>query len=85
MLKLTLPEENNLYIDCVNHEKTLRVVALSGGYSREEANKRLYNQKGMIASFSRALSEGLSVNQSDDEFDDMLRKSIKQICEASRT
>ena len=85
MLKLTLPEKNNLYIDCVNHEKILRVVALSGGYSREEANKRLYNQKGMIASFSRALSEGLSVNQSDDEFDDMLRKSIKQICEASRT
>jgi|TARA_B100001250_G_scaffold394141_1_gene397656 fructose-bisphosphate aldolase class I len=85
ILKLTLPEENNLYLDCVNHEKTLRVVALSGGYSREEANKRLYNQKGMIASFSRALSEGLSVNQSDDEFNIMLEESIKQICKASRT
>ncbi|MEL7373423.1 MAG: fructose bisphosphate aldolase, partial [Pseudomonadota bacterium] len=60
MLKLTLPEEDNLYADCVSHPRVLKVVALSGGYSREEANDRLSRQNGMVASFSRALSEGLS-------------------------
>ena len=85
MLKLTLPEQDNLYSDCIAHARVLRVVALSGGYSRQEANQRLSRQNGMIASFSRALSEGLSVKQSDDEFDAMLNDSIQSIFEASKT
>lgn len=85
MLKLTLPEVDNLYSDCVNHANVLRVVALSGGYSRDEANARLARQNGMVASFSRALSEGLSAQQSDEEFNAMLDASIQSIYEASRT
>jgi len=85
MLKLTLPEEDNLYTDCQNHKNTVRVVALSGGYPREESNTRLSRQKGMIASFSRALSEGLNVNQTATEFDKMLDGSIESIFQASRT
>ena len=85
MLKLTLPEAENFYSDCINHEKTLRVVALSGGYSREDSNRRLTAQQGMIASFSRALSEGLHVDQSQDAFDAMLDSSIESIFQASRT
>ncbi|MEM7610572.1 MAG: fructose bisphosphate aldolase [Pseudomonadota bacterium] len=85
MLKLTLPEQDNLYLDCVNHPNVLKVVALSGGYSREEANERLARQHGMIASFSRALSEGLSAQQSDDEFNATLDASIQAIVDASST
>ena len=85
MLKLTLPEENNLYRDCIEHPNVVRVVALSGGYSREEANRRLALQHGMVASFSRALSEGLSAQQSEAEFNAMLDKSIGSIFEASRS
>jgi fructose-bisphosphate aldolase class I len=69
MLKLTLPEKDNLYADCVAHPNVARVVALSGGYSREEANDRLSRQNGMVASFSRALAEGLSAQQTEEEFD----------------
>ena len=85
MLKLTLPETDNFYQECVNHPNVLRVVALSGGYSREEANGRLSRNNGVIASFSRALVEGLSAQQSDDEFDGMLGSSIASICAASIT
>ena len=85
MLKLTLPEEDGLYADCVAHPNVARVVALSGGYSREEANDRLSRQNGMVASFSRALSEGLSVQQSEDEFNAMLDASIASIVAASNT
>jgi fructose-bisphosphate aldolase, class I len=83
MLKLTLPEKDNLYADCVAHPNVARVVALSGGYSREEANDRLSRNNGMVASFSRALSEGLQKQQSEDEFNAMLDSSIAAICEAS--
>ncbi len=85
MLKLTLPEQDNLYADCIAHDRCLKVVALSGGYSREEANARLARQAGMVASFSRALSEGLSAQQSDDEFNSTLDASIQSIFDASRT
>jgi len=85
MLKLTLPEKDNLYADFVAHPNVARVVALSGGYSREEANDRLSRQNGMVASFSRALAEGLKVQQSDDEFNAMLDASIASIFEASST
>ena len=85
MLKLTLPEKDNLYADCVAHPNVARVVALSGGYSREEANDRLSRQNGMVASFSRALSEGLSVQQSAEEFDTTLDSSLDSICKASAT
>jgi len=85
MLKLTLPEEDNFYADFVKHPKVLRVVALSGGYSRDEANDRLRQNHGVIASFSRALAEGLSAQQSDAEFNAMLDKSIQSIFEASNT
>ncbi|MEO0575107.1 MAG: fructose bisphosphate aldolase [Pseudomonadota bacterium] len=85
MLKLTLPDEDNLYHDCVTHPRVLKVVALSGGYSREEANARLHRQTGMIASFSRALSEGLSAQQSDDDFNATLDSSIQAIADASST
>ena len=85
MLKLTLPEQDNFYDSCISHPQVLRVVALSGGYSREEANRRLANNHGMVASFSRALSEGLSAQQSDDEFNAMLDDSIESIVQASRT
>ncbi len=85
MLKLTLPEEDNLYADCIKHPNVVRVVALSGGYSRDEANARLARQNGMVASFSRALSEGLSAQQSDEEFNATLNASIQSIYDASKT
>ena len=85
MLKLTLPETDNLYLDCIEHPKTLRVVALSGGYSREESNARLAKQNKMVASFSRALTEGLTRQQSDDEFNSLLDQSIQSIVDASNT
>lgn len=85
MLKLTLPEKDDLYQDCVQHPNVVRVVALSGGYSRDEANDRLGRQHGMVASFSRALAEGLSAQQSDDEFNAMLDASIQSIFDASKT
>jgi fructose-bisphosphate aldolase class I len=85
MLKLTLPEQNNFYADFVKHPKVLRVVALSGGYSRDEANNRLRRNHGVVASFSRALAEGLSAQQSADEFNATLDKSIQSIFEASNT
>ncbi len=85
MLKLTLPEEDNFYRDFVEHKAVIRVVALSGGYSREKANEKLSNNNGIIASFSRALSEGLSAQQSDDEFTTMLNNSIEAIYQASST
>ena len=85
MLKLTLPEKDGLYADCVAHPNVARVVALSGGYAREEANDRLSRQIGMVASFSRALSEGLSAQQSGDEFNATLDASIASISAASAT
>jgi len=85
MLKLTLPEKDDLYADFVAHPNIARVVALSGGYSREEANERLSRQHGMVASFSRALSEGLSAQQTADEFDATLDASIASIAAASAT
>ncbi|HEY6533649.1 MAG TPA: fructose bisphosphate aldolase [Acidimicrobiales bacterium] len=85
MLKLTLPEQDGFYADLVAHPKVLRVVALSGGYSRDEANARLARNPGVIASFSRALTEGLSAQQSDAEFDSALDSTIQSIFEASRT
>ena len=83
MLKLTLPETANLYKPLVDHPRVMRVVALSGGYSRDEACRRLAENTGMIASFSRALTEGLSAQQSDAEFDAALAASIDSICAAS--
>jgi fructose-bisphosphate aldolase class I len=85
MLKLTLPEQDDFYADCIRHPKVLRVIALSGGYAREEANDRLRRNHGMVASFSRALVEGLSAQQSDAEFNAMLDGSIQSIFEASNT
>jgi fructose-bisphosphate aldolase class I len=85
MLKLTIPDVDNLYADLVKHPRVLKVVALSGGYSREEANKRLARQNGMIASFSRALSEGLTAQQSDAEFNKSLDTAIESIYQASKT
>lgn len=85
LFKLTLPEEDNLYAPLVRHPKVLRVLALSGGYRREEANSRLTKQHGVVASFSRALTEGLSIRQSDDEFDQVLDASIQSIFDASNT
>lgn len=83
MFKLTLPEEDNLYHDLCDDPHTVRVVALSGGYSRKEANERLSRNKDMIASFSRGLSEGLLVSLSDEEFNKMLDESIETIYQAS--
>lgn len=85
MLKLTLPEEDNFYSGLVESEKILRVVALSGGYSREEANARMSRNSGVVASFSRALTEGLSAQQSQTEFDSLLNSSIQSIFDASNT
>jgi len=85
MLKLTLPEQNDLYFDLITHPKVVRVVALSGGYSQEEADERLRRDHGMVASFSRALLEGLSAQQSDTEFNAVLEKSIQSIFDASNT
>ena len=83
MLKLTLPEQDDFYTELVEHPKVLKVVALSGGYSREEGNNRLRRQHGVVASFSRALVEGLFAQQSDKEFDDLLDAAIQSIFEAS--
>jgi fructose-bisphosphate aldolase class I len=85
MLKLTLPSQDNFYSDLVAHPRVIRVVALSGGYARDEANKMLAKNNGVIASFSRALTEGLSAQQSDKEFDDALDKAVQGIYEASNT
>jgi fructose-bisphosphate aldolase class I len=85
MLKLTLPEQDGFYASCIAHPNVLKVVALSGGYSRDEANQRLASQHGMVASFSRALSEGLSAQQSDEEFNQVLDTSIDSIFQASIT
>ena len=83
ILKLTLPEQNDLYYPCVKHKNIARVVALSGGYSRDIANKRLAENQGVIASFSRALTEGLSASQSDETFNATLASSINEIYQAS--
>ncbi len=85
MLKLTLPEEDGFYRELIEHPNVLKVVALSGGYSREESNERLARQHGMVASFSRALTEGLTAQQSDADFDAALDESIGSIFEASTT
>ena len=85
MLKLTLPEEDNFYAEFLKNPKVLKVVALSGGYSREEANERLRRNQGVVASFSRALLEGLTAQQSDEEFDALLDSAIQSIYEASST
>jgi fructose-bisphosphate aldolase class I len=85
MLKLTLPERDDFYLEFIRHPKVLRVVALSGGYSRQEANDRLRRNHGLVASFSRALVEGLSAQQSDAEFNAMLDKFIQSIFDASNT
>lgn len=85
MLKLTLPSEDNFYQDLIAHKNVVRVVALSGGYSRDDANVMISRNNGMIASFSRALAQGLSFQQSDDEFNTMIGESIASIYEASKT
>jgi fructose-bisphosphate aldolase, class I len=85
MLKLTLPERDNFYAELVRHPKALKVVALSGGYSREEGNRRLRRNRGVVASFSRAVVEGLSVQQSDAAFNALLDSTIQSIYEASIT
>lgn len=83
ILKLTLPDKLNLYQDLLHHRSVLRIAALSGGYSRVEANRRLQENVGVIASFSRALTEGLNIHQSQDEFDRLLAESIESIYTAS--
>ena len=85
MFKLTLPEQDDCYLEFVKHPKVLKVVALSGGYSRAEANERLVRNHGVVASFSRALVEGLSARQSDAEFDAQLDSAIQSTYEASIT
>ncbi len=85
MLKLTLPDNDDLYAEFVKHPRVVRVVALSGGYSREEGNQRLRRNHGVVASFSRALVEGLSAQQSDAEYSALLDASIRSIFEASNT
>jgi fructose-bisphosphate aldolase, class I len=85
MLKLSIPTVDGFYSDLMAHPKVLRVVALSGGYSRDEADALLARNPGLIASFSRALTEGLRRDQSDDEFDEMLDKAIASIYAASLT
>jgi fructose-bisphosphate aldolase, class I len=85
MLKLTLPNQDNLYAECIAHPRVLKVVALSGGYSRDEANARLARQHNMVASFSRALTEGLTAQQSDAEFNAALDRAIESIFQASNT
>lgn len=85
MLKLTLPSQDGFYSPLIAHDRVIRVVALSGGYSRDEANAKLSQNPGMIASFSRALSEGLSVDQSDDDFSKTLGIAIDAIAQASAT
>ena len=83
MLKLTLPEQDDLYFDLIRHPRVVRVVALSGGYSQEDADNRLRRDHGMVASFSRALLEGLTAQQTDAEFNSVLEKSIQRVFDAS--
>jgi fructose-bisphosphate aldolase class I len=85
MLKLTLPEHDDFYAACIRHPNVVRVVALSGGYTRAEANTRLRRNHGMVASFSRALVEGLTAQQSDAEFNALLDTYVQSIFEASST
>lgn len=85
MLKLTLPEQDNFYAELIAHPRVLKVVALSGGYSRDVANDKLSGNKGMIASFSRALTQGLSAQQADSDFNSELDKTIQAIYDASNT
>ena len=85
MLKLTLPEQADFYVELVRHPKVVRVVALSGGYTRDEANDRLRKNHGIVASFSRALLQGLSAQQTDSEFNTVLDASIQTIYEAPVT
>ena len=85
MLKITLPEQADFYAELVKHPKVLKVVALSGGYSRQEGNDRLRRNHGVVASFSRALVEGLTAHQSDAQFDAMLDAAVQSIYEASIT
>jgi fructose-bisphosphate aldolase class I len=85
MLKLTLPEHDDCYAACVSHPNVVRVVALSGGYTRDEANNRLRRNHGIVASFSRALVEGLTAQQSDAEFNALLDAYAQSIFEASNT
>ena len=85
MLKLTLPELDDFYRPCIEHPAVLKVVALSGGYTRQDANARLARNHGMVASFSRALVEGLAAQQSDEEFNVGLDRSIESIFQASMT
>jgi fructose-bisphosphate aldolase, class I len=85
MLKITLPEEDDFYADCVKHPNVLKVVALSGGYSLKEGNDRLRRNHGVIASFSRALLDGLLLQQSDEEYNAVLDATIQSIYEASNT
>ena len=83
MFKITLPEKANLYKEVIEHKNVVRVVALSGGYTREKANEMLAQNSGVVASFSRALVEGLNVHQSDSEFDKLLDESIESVYQAS--
>jgi fructose-bisphosphate aldolase class I len=85
ILKLTLPDQDNFYADFLSHQKVVRVLALSGGYTRAEANDRLRRNHGVVASFSRALVEGLAAQQSDAAFNSQLDQSIQSIYEASIT
>ena len=85
MLKLTLPEQGDFYSECVNHPNVVRVVALSGGYTQQEGNNRLRKNHGIVASFSRALVEGLTAQQSDAEYNALLDASIQSIFDASTT
>jgi fructose-bisphosphate aldolase, class I len=85
MLKLTIPEQDDYYTNLIAHPRVLKVVALSGGYSRDDANAKLARQHGMVASFSRALTEGLTAQQSDAEFNAALDRSIESIYQASKT
>jgi fructose-bisphosphate aldolase class I len=85
MLKLTLPDVADFYADCIAHPKVLKVVALSGGYTRDDANEKLERNHGMVASFSRALLEGLTAQQSDSDFNGLLDASVESIFRASCT
>jgi fructose-bisphosphate aldolase class I len=85
MLKLTLPDSDNFYSDCINHKNVIKVLALSGGYNRDQANKKVYSNHGIVASFSRALTEGLSAKQSNNEFTIALDNAITSIFSASKS
>jgi len=85
MLKLTLPEQDNFYSECIAHKNVLKVLALSGGYNRKKANDKVTANNGIVASFSRALTEGLSAKQSDEVFNNSLDHAIETIYQASKT